>query len=552
MLEELQVQGFGLVGEARIELPSGLVVFTGETGAGKTMLLGSVLSLLGARGDPPPGPWEEATVEGRFVLEGEVARKVEAALGLELGGEELVVSRVFKGGRSKARVNGRLVPISSLSILGSLLAEVQAQNAHLGLGSPRKVRDLLDRMGGDSHQAALEEVAEGWRSLQAIRAEARELGGDGALEREADMLRYQIAEIEGARLRAGEDEEIAREVQRLENAVLLREAVGHAAELLGEGAIEAVAEGVRSVREATSRDPSLGPLLSRLESVRIELADIASELGAYLAELDAEPDRLEELRARLAQIRALERKYGRGVEAILAYLSRARERLAWIEGRRERLCFLEEEEKRVRGAYAEAAARLSASRRGLASRLQFEATQNLRELGLREARLEVAITPGPEDEGGYDRVELLFSSHPDLPPSPLAKAASGGELSRTALAVRAALAGAADVPLLVLDEVDAGIGGRAAVAVGRTLSSLATRHQILCVTHLPQIAAFADGHFRVERDGASVRVEPVEGEERLRELSRMLAGLPESGAGKAHAEELLEVAERAKARRGSA
>jgi DNA repair protein RecN (Recombination protein N) len=379
--------------------------------------------------------------------------------------------------------------------------------------------------------------------LARLDAEARER------ERDKDLLVYQVREIEAAQIRAGELGELAREESRLAHAERILERVSEARAALADdgAAADALATAAGAVETAAGLDPGAGALAARLHSLAAEAGDAAREVAAYAEGLELDPARLEEVRQRIAAVRALERKYGEGEGGILAYLADARARLEALEGTEDERAELV---GRSEGLEAEANARassLSAGRREAAPRLADSLEAELHELGMPGARVELRLVDvvglGPD---GAEAAELVFSGGPGQELMPLARVASGGELSRTMLALRTVLADLDEVPSLVFDEVDAGIGGRAGVAVGRRLARLARDRQVLVVTHLPQIACFADRHFRVEKEGGTAAVTALEGEERVAELSRMLSGMPTQEAAM-HAEQLLEEAAREKA-----
>ncbi|MBX6721759.1 MAG: DNA repair protein RecN, partial [Dactylosporangium sp.] len=463
-----------------------------------------------------------------------------------------------------------------LAEVGEHVLAVHGQSDQLRLLRPGEQRAALDRFAGPEHEkllAAYRETYAEWRRVMDDLADRRR----NARERrqEADLLRLGLDEISRVDPQPGEDEALRVEAQRLEHVEGLRTAAQIAYHAVvgstevGDdepNAIGLLATARRTLEGQSGVDRRLGELAERLAEAATLVSDVGAELGAYLDALDADPARLQEVYERRAALRALTRKYAEDVDGVIAWAERARARLADLDISDEALEELDRERQRLAAEAAELAARLSASRREAADRFAAEVTAELAGLAMPHARIEVAVLPRPAGRGeptltvggvevsagpdGVDEVEIRLLAHPGAPALPLQKGASGGELSRVMLAIEVVFAGAGGPPTLVFDEVDAGVGGRAAVEIGRRLARLARRHQVLVVTHLPQVAAFADRHLVVAKDttGAvttsGVRV--VEDTERARELARMLAGLPDSDLGIAHAEELLALADREK------
>ena len=569
VLTELLIRDVGVIEEVTLELAPGLNVLTGETGAGKTMVVSALELLLGARADADSvrAGATAALVEGRFE-----PPPAGADDWLGDGDEDLVVSREVaaadagSGGRSRARLGGRLAPASALTEVVGRAVEVHGQSEAVRLAQPAVQRELLDRSGGPELADAAARYAAAHRAWREAAEELERLrGGERERLRELDRLRYELDEIDGLGLRAGEEEELAADLRRMERAEALGAAAAGAAAALTDdgGARDALGAAVAALRGVAGLDEALASLLGRAEGLAAEAQDLGLELGAYAAGLEADPRRLEALRERHAALVRLTRKYGSGQEAVggvdtaavLAYAEQARARAATLESGDARAAALDAEVERLEAAVGEAAAALRARRRAAGERLAAAVADHLRELAMAEARLEVVVEPIPPAAHGADRVELLLAANAGEPARPLGKVASGGERSRIALALRLALAdatGGADggPAVLVFDEVDAGVGGATALAVGRKLARLARGRQVLCVTHLAQLAAFADAHFVVakrNRDGRTVAaVERVDDAARVTELSRMLSGTPDSARAAEHAEELraLAVAER--------
>lgn len=519
MLEELAVSDLGVIAGTSLVLGPGMTVLTGETGAGKTMIVEAIDLLVGGRADGSmvrPGA-SEAVVEGRFVT----------------GGEELVLRRVIpREGRSRAYVNGRLATVAELSEVGRALVDLHGQHAHQSLLSARVQRAALDRFG----QVDLATLAQARGELARIEEQLAALGGDErARARELDLLRFQVEEIDAAAIRdPGEDEELEREEELLAGALAHRQAAATAlAALSGDGG---AADAVASAIGALERRGPLEPIEHRLRGIAAELADVGSELRAALEVIEDDPVRLEEVRARRKLLHDLRRKYGDTLAEVLTFRDEAAARLDELLARDETAARLEVEREAARSAVARAERAVGRARRKAAPALAEAVQSNLSELALEKARLEVQVGDDPGDE-----VTFLLSANPGSPLLPLSRVASGGELARTMLALRLVLTEAPDT--LVFDEVDAGIGGEAAIAVGRALAALGDRHQVLVVTHLAQVAAAADHHVVVTKQvvggQTSTTLVEVGGEDRAVELARMLSGSPESESARQHARELL-------------
>jgi DNA repair protein RecN (Recombination protein N) len=572
MLGELRIRDLGVIDDARLEVSPGLNVLTGETGAGKTMVVDALTLLLGERADPGAvrAGRTAALVEGRLDVggDGEVTAALAAAGVADEEGEVVVARQVLAEGRSRAQLQGRMATVAAIAEVVRPLVEVHGQHEFQRLLRPAVQRELLDRFAGDKVLALREEFGTGWRRLRAVERELAELAARARdRSREAELLRYQLEEIEAAGVRVGELDELDAEAERLTNAESLREAAVLAWQLLeGEedaGAATALGAAARTVSGPGRHDEALGELAERAAGLAAEVADLASSLRAYAEGVLADPERLDAVQSRIAQLRDLLRKYGDDEAAVLANAERAAARLAEIEGGAVRSEALEAEAAALRSRLAEVGGSLSARRAQAAAELARAVQAELRDLAMPNAELRMLVEQDEDPSGlevagrrlaageeGLDRVEIQLSANPGLPMRPLAKAASGGELSRVMLALRVVLAGVDRTPTLVFDEVDAGVGGRTAAAVGRRLAVLARHHQVLVVTHLPQIAAWADRHFVVEKrsDGAqtSTAVHTLDADGRITELSRMLSGMEGSGLARAHAEELLAAANSAK------
>jgi len=572
MLGELHIRDLGVIDDARLEVTPGLNVLTGETGAGKTMVVDALSLLLGERADAGivrvgrPA----ALVEGRVAVEprGQAAQALAAAGVDDEEGEVVVARQVMAGGGSRAQLQGRMATVGAVAEVMRALVEVHGQHEFQRLLRPSVQLDLLDRFAGPGVLSLRADFAGGWQRLRAVVRELEELTARARdRAREADLLRYQLDEIDAAEVRVGELDELAAETERLANAEALRDAALTAWQVLaGEdeaGAATALGAAARALAGPGGHDAALGELGGRSEALAAEVGDLASSLRAYAERVLVDPERLGTVQARIALLRDLERKYGEDEAAVLAFAERGRARLAELEGGAVRSEELEAEQAALRRRLAELGATLSAERRAAAERLAAALGTELADLAMPQAQVEVALAqePAAEDDPtgisvdgrrlagadhGLDRVEIMLSANPGVLPRPLGRAASGGELSRVMLAFRVVLAGIDKTPTLVFDEVDAGVGGRTAAAVGRRLAQLASHHQVLVVTHLPQIAAFADRHFMVEKHAGEAAthtdVHALDEAGRVTELSRMLAGMEGSGLAQAHAEELLAAA----------
>ncbi|MER7399332.1 DNA repair protein RecN [Streptomyces sp. NPDC000151] len=571
----MRIRSLGVIDDAVVELSPGFTAVTGETGAGKTMVVTSLGLLLGGRADPALvriGA-KAAVVEGRITVGPDAPAAVRAEeAGAELDDGALLISRTVSAeGRSRAHVGGRSVPVGLLGELADDLVAVHGQTDQQGLLRPARQRQALDRYAGDAVSVPLEKYTAAYRRLRDVATELEELTTK-ARERaqEADLLRFGLEEISAVEPQAGEDTELAAEAERLGHAEALASAaaVAHAAlagnpeDPEGVEATTLVAGAHRALEAVRSHDAALAGLTDRLGEIGILMTDVAGELASYADGLDADPLRLAAVEERRAALTGLTRKYGEDIAAVLAWAEESAARLAELEGDDDRIGELTTEHDALRAELGELAQALTDARTASAERFAAAVTTELAELAMPHARVSVEIrqTEVAEDADGVevggrnvaygpagaDEVELLLAPHPGAPPRPIAKGASGGELSRVMLGIEVVFAGSDPVPTYLFDEVDAGVGGKAAVEVGRRLARLARSAQVVVVTHLPQVAAFADRQLLVEKtnDGSVTRsgVTVLEGEDRIRELSRMLAGQEDSETARAHAEELLETA----------
>lgn len=545
MLHSLHIENLAIIDRLEVSFQPGFNALTGETGAGKSILLDALALVLGERADPTlirTGA-DKLKVSAVFL----VPETVDLSdLGVELEEGALYLAReVQTGGRSLARVNGQAVPLSVLKAIGDRLVDLHGQHEHQSLLKPSSHLEFLDRWLGEPALNLRAQVREAVQSLQRLQAEYQELRQrEREREQMLDLYRFQIDEIRSANLQIGEEEILQTEERRLAHAEKLLALAGSAYETLMEerGAYEQIANASLRLAEIARIDPSMAPLQETLESALVQVEEVAQLLRVYLETVEYDPQRLEEVVARLELIKRLKRKYGDTIEAILAYAQEAEQKLSALEHQSERLADLEAEIAEAQSRAESLSAQLSALRKQGAERFSAEVVRHLRDLAMERAEFLVSLSPKPMDATGIDAVEFLFSANPGEPPRPLSKIASGGEMSRVMLALKTVLATASPVPTLVFDEIDAGLGGRTAHTIGEKLAQLAQHFQVLCVTHLPQIASRAHHHLqiekRVEGERTYVVLTPLEGEARVAEIARMLAGEPTETALQ-HARELL-------------
>lgn len=549
MLRELHISDLGVIEDLDLEFHPGLNVLTGETGTGKTMVTVGLQLSLGRRGGSSmvrKGAGS-AKVQARFDAPARAASESWSEDG------EIVLARTVSAeGRSTARVGGQLAPVSALAELAAELVEVHGQHEGQRLLSTTAQTAFLDRYAGAEHRSAVDALRTEHERLSRARSALADLDErERDRERQMDLLGYQVREIETASPRVGETEALKLEEARLAHAERLLERASAAERALAQedGAADALRVATAELQSSADIDPGAGELAERAFGLAAAAAELVIEIRAYREGLDLDPGRLEEVRERIAALGALERKYGGGEAEVLAFLERASEELRSLAG-------VEQERERVSSEVAELADRVSVlaavvsdGRTNAAPRLAGALADELVELGMQGSSIEVTLVPNPElVSTGAERAAFVFSGGPGQPAHPLSRVASGGELSRTMLACRSVLLDLDDVPTLIFDEVDAGIAGLAGVAVGRRLAALAAGRQVVVVTHLPQIASFADRHVRVRKERGAASVEVLDEAGRVAELSRMLAGLPGSGSAAAHAEDLLAEAARERAR----
>ena len=554
----MRLRDLGVIAEATLSIGPGFTAITGETGAGKTMVVTGLGLLLGQRADSGAvrAGASQASVDGVWIvpengavaaLPGEAGGDVEP---LEGGSAELFVGRsISSEGRSRASVGGRAAPAGVLADLADELVVVHGQSDQLRLRSASAQREALDRFGGPVVEKALRAYRAAFERFRTLDHELTAITTDrDARQREADELRTAIADIEQAAPAAGEDVELAQRAERLANAEELRLAAASAHDVLsGDGdvpdASALIAEARRALDRGSQHDAVLTPFAEQASDLGYRIADLAAGLAGYLADLDESgPHELAAVEERRAVLGGLIRAHG-SLDAAIELLDTGSARLAELDDDDSRVERLTEQRAAASAALDTAAAALTKARTAAAARLGAAVTTEMRALAMPDARVEVAVTPGAESSSGRDDVAILLAPHPGSEPRPVSKSASGGELSRVMLAIEVVIAGVDPVPTFVFDEVDAGIGGAAAIEVGRRLARLAEASQVIAVTHLAQVAAFATNHLSVVKasDGAVTAsdVRRLEGAEREAEMARLLSGMPDSEAALAHARELL-------------
>ena len=577
MIETISIENLGVIAQAELPLGPGLTALTGETGAGKTMVLTSLKLLLGSKADPAivRAGTQRCVVEGAFALE-EDAKCIQIAqeAGCEIEDDLLLASRVVPAtGRSRAHLGGRAVPASVLGQVGSRLVSIHGQADQLRLRTAAAQRRALDAVGGSEHEQLCRQYSSCYRAWNQARQDL-ENWREQALAREGEIagLRHALEQLEALDPKPGEDQALAEEASRLENLDLLRSGAAQAANAISgdelnddvANVIALVSVARRSLENAADHDSRLASLMPRLNEVAALTSDLAMELTDYLADLDADPDRLawvherrEQLRRGCLEIGGLGQVFA-NVDELLAFGQHCAVRLAQLDGPLDREAELAAEVERTGKELKTVAKRLSQARTKLAKLLSQQVSAELEGLMMRGAKLQVRLDPleqpGPT---GMEEVELLLRAHPGAAALPLEKGASGGELSRIMLALEVVLAQhtATKRHTFVFDEIDAGVGGRAAVEIGRRLAALARHHQVIVVTHLAQVAAWAQTQLVVVKqvgqasnEATTTAVETVSGPERVRELARMLSGQSDSQTALRHAEELLEQANMAQSK----
>jgi DNA repair protein RecN (Recombination protein N) len=569
MLHELRIQNLAVIERAEIAFGPGLNVLTGETGAGKSILISALGLLVGERAAGEQVASSKAFVEGAFDLSrspGACAFLEEQGIELEDGSTLIVAREISVEGRNRVRLNGRLATAATLREMGQMLVDLHGQHEHQRLLKSESHLEFLDNFGDAKHTALREDTRAAW---EAFRAAQKQLDAVTQNEQQRaqrlDMLQFQASEIDALAPEIGEDEKLSDERTRLMNAEKLRDAAALCRDALqGDeemGALNLARQALQAAREIAATDTSISGWLEELQSAIYQLEDAAEESRAYADSLESDPLRLEDIEARLHRLTRLKRKYGDSVARVLEYRAEIERELSSLNLGEAETEELRRNAARLRGEYSQKAQSLSKSRRALSKKFAREVENQLQTLAMERARFEVHFEN--EENGGAngnDRVEFLLSANPGQPPRPLARIASGGEISRVMLALRTVLAqteysqsgvsgskkervpASGKVPIIVFDEIDTGIGGVTAEAVGEKMQELARSFQVFCVTHLPQIAKRADHHLQVFKSSndarTSVQIQVLEGEARVRELARMMGR--ESAANLHHARDMLE------------
>jgi DNA repair protein RecN (Recombination protein N) len=569
MLTELHIQNFAIIDKLDLRFDSGLIILTGETGAGKSIILDAVVMLIGGKADTTfvRTDSDAAFVEAVFQLKGPEKEAVHFILNREELMDDpnyvVLMREVRKEGRSVARINGRTVNVGLLKELGALLIDIHGQAEHLSLLDPRAHLGLLDRYAEVGQP--LSDYRQTYHSLLNLRRELTELRkAQSDADRRIEMLTYQAEEIESARLKVGEDEELRKERDRLANAESLAQNAQEALAVLDEGspetpaATDLIGQAAQALATLAKIDAGQAELANQAELLLDTISDVIHGLRDYLEEIEFNPKRLEDVEERLDVLHSLVRKYGGSIPAVIAYGADARKQLETITGAAERINDLEMQEAKLLEKLAKQGGALSEKRKSAAITMGKGIEAELNDLKMQSAKFGVDFQTKPDvngiplpdgtriafDQNGFDRVEFLIAPNPGEGLKPLAKIASGGETSRLMLGLKNVLARADEVPSLIFDEIDQGIGGRVGMVVGHKLWNLSRTHQVFCVTHLPQLAVFGDQHYQVQKlvdNGRTLtRVESLDGEARLLELSQMLGEVGEGTLRSAH--ELLQSA----------
>jgi DNA repair protein RecN (Recombination protein N) len=544
MLKELRIKNFAIIDDLKVRFEKGLNVLTGETGAGKSIIVDSLGLALGGRSqsDLVRSGEKEAVVQAYFEPV-EVSELPDIGIDFETG---LILRRAISAsGRSRAFINDNMVSLQSLAEFGRSLVDIHGQHEHQSLLSVERHRLFLDAFGRLREDAA--RVGMLFREVSVMKKELADLK-EKVKERahRLDLLRFQLQEIDGSSLRAGEKEELVEKRTILSNIARLRELAetAYAAIYGSEGScIERLSYIIAKVREMSSADPSVSEILNMLESGLPLIEDAAVSLRRHKERYDIEPASLADVEDRLESIGKLEKKYGEGIENIIRYRDNAERELKELESSDERIDICEKELGKKQEELLNAASSLSGKRKRTARRIEELVTRELKELALGKAEFVIDVVPDTMSASGADKVEFLFSANPGENPRPLQKIASGGELSRVMLALKSILADFDSIPVLIFDEVDTGIGGKTAISVGKKLREIADKHQVLCTTHLPQIASQGDFHLKIEKaqrgQRVSVEIKELSGADRVTEVARMLSGKVTQVSLK-HAQELIE------------
>ncbi len=535
LLQLLRIKNLALVEDLEWELAPGFTAITGETGAGKSIIIGALQLLLGERADKTLIRTGAETCTVEAIFGGDDLARFNRALdqaGIERCDDALIVKRSLTSpGTNRQFVNGSPTTLANLKALGDELVDLHGPHDHQSLLSVERQLDLLDGFAGAGE--AREKFAETFRKLRRLEAEHMALDtAETAREQELDLLRHQTNEIASANLSLEEEEQIEARYKLASNSKRLIEIASTVANRLSEAddaILSQLSETQKLLRELEKLDPSMTAAADAHESAMVELSEIARDLARYSENLDLDPQQLAALEQRVSHLESLKRKYGRGIAEVIAFGQRAAERMRQIEGRDEELQRLVAEIAKERAALTKTGQALRKLRGDAAPKLSGTVRKNLRDLGFKQSQFEVKLSEAePARASGFDAVELLFSPNPGEPLKPLRAIASSGEISRLMLAIKSALAAEDAVPLLVFDEIDANVGGEIAHAVGARMRELASQHQVLCITHLPQVAAAATSHFVVTKEVKGGRtfsqLREVSGKGRREEIARMLGG----------------------------
>ena len=561
MLRDIHIRNFALIDDLSLEFSAGLNILTGETGAGKSIIIDALGFVLGERvnaSDAIRTGADRAIVDAVFELRASDITVREKLLELGLNDDDddgtLMMSRELaaSSGKSQCRVNGRLVPVATLKEVGESLVDVHGQHEHQALLSADRHVDILDDWAGKPASSLRTELSlavsllgKTSRDLEQLRAEARERA------RMIDLYRFQAEEITAADLRSGEEEQLAAERARLANASKLATASAEAYDHLSgadraRGALDLLNAALTSVEHGVAMDENLAPVAEALREAVSFAEDAARDLRRYTDDVEFNPERLEEIDNRLDTFKQLKRKYGESLEEILAYLAEIGEKLSRLENSEAREAELVAEIAKIEVQVSTIAGELTALRRAVSDDFALKITRELADLGMSATRFEVAFNPQPVTSKGAEKIEFLISPNPGEPLKPLARIASGGEMSRVMLSIKSVLAGSVGMPTMIFDEIDVGVGGRTANVLGDKLAALSNNAQIMCITHLPQIAAKAGRHFLIEKSVVGgrtiVAVNPLSPDQRIHEIVRMLGGTTPTEAIVQHARDMLTAA----------
>jgi DNA repair protein RecN (Recombination protein N) len=554
MLSTLSIRNFAIIDQLQIEFNHGLNVLTGETGAGKSIIMGALNAILGGRtgSEVVRGGATRASIDGVFDIGGAPhVRSLLNEMGYDAEDDQLLVSReVAASGKSSARIGGRPATVAQLKELGDWLVDLHGQHEHQSLLATARHIDLLDEWAGRELLSLRAQAADAFRSVRQLEQEIAAIERDAReRERMLDLYRYQTGEIFGAELQSGEEEALLADSRRLGNAQRLAELTGAAAASLGGDdtaeLTDTLASALRNIETAAALDESLQPLADRVTAATYELQEAARDLSRYRDEIEYNPERLEAIEERLETIRGLKRKYGDSIDEILEYGRKTADQLQALELGEERGQHLRSELEEARACLSNLCGELSRMRRERADVFQSAVLAELVDLNMEKTRFEVQIDPIEPTAKGADRVEFVIAPNPGEPMRPLAKIASGGEISRVMLSIKSAMARQEPLPTMVFDEIDVGVGGRTASVIAGKLSALGSHAQIICITHLAQIASRATKHLYIEKqvqdERTRVSVVALSERQRIDEVARMIGGTEITETVRRHAEEMLQV-----------